>query len=200
MVATSPAPTITVGFTLPYWLRYAMMLIGISCREEMFMIKNVHISSLAIPFSLATPLYLPHLLPSSSSSRASIACSPAGVAAQPSPSIFAIMFVVMYSFALCSLGIFGKKKCITGEIAFDKFWMIPAFVAISISPTHNDITPTIVIHSVTASLDESSAAFVIFARFPCNVPYIIPMIIIPAQRKFSIYHRHPQLSNLDNIC
>lgn len=38
--------------------------------------------------------------------------------------------------------------------------MMPAFVAISISPTQKDMIPIIVMHSVIASLEESSAALV----------------------------------------
>ena len=38
-VAASAGPTMAVGCTLPYWLRYAITLTGISCREEIFKIK-----------------------------------------------------------------------------------------------------------------------------------------------------------------
>ena len=45
-----------------------------------------------------------------------------------------------------------------------------------------DITPIIVIHSVTASFAESNAALVISGIFPLKAPKIMPTIIIPAQR------------------
>lgn len=93
-VATMAGPTTAVGFPLPYWLLYAMILTGISCREEILIIKNVHISLLAVPldaerirhpFFAGTALALPALRSSSSCARLSIAFSPAGVAAQPRP-------------------------------------------------------------------------------------------------------------------
>ena len=43
-VAIIPGTITAVGFTLPYWLRYAIMDTGINCKEEIFRIKNVHIS------------------------------------------------------------------------------------------------------------------------------------------------------------
>ncbi len=97
-VAISVGPTIAVGSTLPYWLLYAIIFMGISCRDEMFITKNVHISSLALR---TYPCFTYAVFPRSASScaSASIAFSPAGVAAQPSPSIFAIIFVDMYSAA-----------------------------------------------------------------------------------------------------
>ena len=47
-VATIAGAIIPAGFTLPYWLLYAIIFTGINCREEIFKIKNVHISLLAI--------------------------------------------------------------------------------------------------------------------------------------------------------
>ena len=49
-------------------------------------------------------------------------------------------------------------------------------------PVQNAITPIIVMHSVTASFDESSAAFVISCIFPLNAPNTTPTRIIPAHR------------------
>lgn len=46
--------------------------------------------------------------------------------------------------------------------------MMPAFVAISISPTQKDMIPIIVMHSVIASLEESSAALVMSGMRPVN--------------------------------
>lgn len=55
VVATIPAPTIPAGFTLPYWLRNAITFTGINCRDEILIIRNVHISLLAIPRFLTGP-------------------------------------------------------------------------------------------------------------------------------------------------
>lgn len=61
------------------------------------------------------------------------------------------------------------------------FAIKPDFWAISIRPTHNDITPIIVMHSETASPAESSAALDTASMFPVKAPYITPTIIIAAQ-------------------
>ena len=89
-VATMAGATIAVGFTLPYWLRNTMMLTGISCKDEMLRIRNIHISLVATPLC---GLIL---------SRAFIALIPDGVAAHPSPRRLATIFVLMYSFASLS--------------------------------------------------------------------------------------------------
>ena len=66
-VATIAGPTISAGFTLPYWLRYAIILTGISCRDDMFKIRNVHISLFATPLGTAFvfPRFFSFLLVSS---------------------------------------------------------------------------------------------------------------------------------------
>ena len=100
-VATIPAPTIPAGFTLPYWLRYAITFTGINCSDEILIIKNVHISLLAIPFFLTGPGIRPDRLSSSSLESCSIALSPAGVAAHPSPRMLACVKVGLKIFRLC---------------------------------------------------------------------------------------------------
>jgi len=47
LVAMMAGPTIAAGLTAPYWLRYAMIFTGISCREEILMIRKSHIASVA---------------------------------------------------------------------------------------------------------------------------------------------------------
>ena len=64
--------------------------------------------------------------------------------------------------------------------------MIPAFWAISISPTQRAMTPIMVTHRVMASLEESMAALVIWGMRPVNAAKRMPARIMPAQRKFSI--------------
>lgn len=76
-----------------------MMLIGISCREEILIIRNVHISLLATPAGLDGPGRCLFLRSSSRVDSSSIAFKPAGVAAQPRPRILAIILVVMDSSA-----------------------------------------------------------------------------------------------------
>ena len=161
-----------------------MILTGISCRDDMFKIRNVHISLFATPLGTAFvfPRFFSFLLVSSNSSRLSIAFSPAGVAAHPNPKTLAIILVAIYSFAGCSDGICGKKKRSTGFIFPANPAMMPAFSAIFISPTQNAITPVIVIQSVTASFAESSAASVTSGSFPVNAANTTPIRIINAHR------------------
>ena len=99
-----------VGFTLPYWLLYAIIDTGISCRDEIFRIRKEHISLLAVCGDF------PVFLHSSSFSfcSSSMAYSPAGVQAQPSPRILAIMLVEIYSLAAWFLGSLGNKKLTNG--------------------------------------------------------------------------------------
>lgn len=108
------------GLALPYWVRYTIIFTGMSCRDEVFKIRNVHISRLATrsplhPVSspeamLLSPAYPALLLrfpkpgvPRSSSSfaSASMAFRPAGVHAQPSPNILAMKLVAIYCLASC---------------------------------------------------------------------------------------------------
>ena len=92
-VARIAGPTIAVGATLPYSVRKAIILTGISCREEIFRIRKSHISLLATPIGTARCFFLRGS--SSRSASSSMAFSPAGVAAQPSPRIFASRFVAI---------------------------------------------------------------------------------------------------------
>ena len=146
------------------------------------MIRKVHISLPATPFFLTGPGALPALLSSSSLPSSSMALSPAGVAAHPSPRKLAMKLVVICSSALCPSGIPGKRNRTSGLIFRDAIRMIPAFEAISMIPVQNAITPIMVMHSVTASFDESSAALVISCILPLNAPNTIPTRIIPAHR------------------
>ena len=147
--------------------------------------RNVHISLLAEQdFLTITPSpekYSGFPLSLSNCANASIALRPAGVQAHPSPSTLAIRFVAMYSLAGCSFGIFGKRKLIKGWIPFVIFAISPDFCAISISPTHNAMTPIMVIHKDTASPAESRAALVTSAILPVKAPYTTPIKIINAQ-------------------
>src|SRR5574344_1494366 len=123
-----------------------MILTGISCNEEILIIKKVHMSILAVS----------SLLFNSFSSF--IADKPIGVAAHPSPIIFAIILDAIYSFALCSFGISGNKILMIGLKALVKPSIIPALRATCINPVHKDITPNMVIHNVIASLAELMVA------------------------------------------
>lgn len=181
-VATIAGAITAVGFTLPYCCLYTIILTGISCREEIFKIRKSHISFEAVrSFFTLSDRYSGFPLSASSLANSSIAFNPAGVQAQPSPKIFAIRFVEIYPLAGWSRGMFGNRKVMNGEIPLVIFAISPDFCAISIRPTHNDITPIIVIHKDTASPAESSAAFDTASIFPLKAPNTIPIKIINAQ-------------------
>jgi len=122
------------------------------------------------------------VLSSSKSARHSIAFSPAGVAAQPSPRIFDKKFSEIYLQASDSRGSLGNKNLITGRIFPESFSTIPDSCAIFISPDHIATTPAIEIHKVTASFPEDTAASVTVLKFPVRAPYIIPIRIIPLHK------------------
>ena len=146
------------------------------------MIRKVHISLLAIPRFLAGPAARPALLSSSSFPSSSMALSPAGVAAQPSPSTLAMKFVAMCSLAGCPTGSPGKRNLSTGAIRPVSARISPPLWAISMSPVQKAITPAMVMHRVIASLEESSAALVTSTICPVHAAYTMPITIIPAQR------------------
>ena len=47
-VVTIAGNTMDAGEVLPYWVLYAIIFTGISCRDEMLRTRNVHISLLAV--------------------------------------------------------------------------------------------------------------------------------------------------------
>ena len=65
-----------------------------------------------------------------------------------------------------SSGISGNKSRITGLIFFVSAWMSPASSPTLRIPHQKDMIPSIVKHRVTASLAESRAPLVTWARFP----------------------------------
>ena len=108
LVAIIAGSTTADGFTALYWLLYAIMFTGIIWSEEIFNTKKVHISSVAICFGNVHFLFLClfisdlfslntyPLCSNGFSANASIAFSPAGVAAHPKPNIFAIILLMEF--------------------------------------------------------------------------------------------------------
>ena len=155
-----------------------MTLTGINCNDEIFKIKNVHISLLAdlgfFPFRS-----------SSSFASSSIAFNPRGVAPQPSPKKFAMTLAEIYSIAGCSFGILGNKKCKSGCIFSVILSINPELLAICMIPIHIATIPDIVIQSATASLQDNAAS-VTSESLPVTAPYKMPMSIIAPHKRFSI--------------
>ena len=76
----------------------------------------------------------------------------------------------------------GKRKRSTGPILRDNRSIRPDFCPISMIPVQKDITPNIVIHSMTASFADESAPSVTALKFPWNAAHKTPTTIINAQR------------------
>ena len=133
-------------------------------------------------FILFWPLTLFPAFSSSHFASSRIADKPNGVAAQPSPKMLAIILEIMYSVAGCSLGKSGNSTFITGRIPLLIPAIRPESLAICIMPVQSAITPSIVIQSVTASLEELIAASPTAAPCPLQIPMITPKRIIPAHK------------------
>ena len=82
-VANNAVPTIAVGRLDPAAARIAIAVVGTSCTELVLIAKNVHIALVATPGR------------GLSVSKSRIARRPSGVAALPSPSMLAAMFISM---------------------------------------------------------------------------------------------------------
>ena len=151
-----------------------MIFTGISCSEEIFRIRKTHISRLA------------DLLPLLSLASSCIAFSAGGVAAHPSPTIFAMMFVHIYSYAGCSGESLGNKNLMTGDIFDDHFFIRPVRSAIFIIPHHIVTIPSMVIQSETASLPASMIPAFTSSICPVRSAVIIPTKIMAAQIRLII--------------
>ena len=93
----------------------------------------------------------------------------------------AIIFVAIYPLAGWVFGMRGKRYRSNGSHFLTAASIIPADLAISITPVHMDIMPSMVTHNVTASFAESSAAPLTASIFPENEANAIPISIIKAQ-------------------
>src|SRR6202011_2369963 len=102
-VAKNAVPTITVGRADPAAARIAIAVAGISCTELVLIARNVHIAFEATPGR------------GFSDSKSRMARRPSGVAAFPSPSIFAAMFMSIEPIAGWSGGTSGNNPCIHGR-------------------------------------------------------------------------------------
>ena len=120
--------------------------VGSMARPAVLMARKRTIALLAVPFSLFRV------------SSCSIARIPNGVAALPSPSMFADMLRIIALMAGWSGGIPGKRRFITGPRALAKRRIRPPSSATRIKPKKNAMTPTRPIASVTASRAESIRA------------------------------------------
>src|SRR5690349_8682522 len=102
-VAKKAVPTITVGRADPAAARIAIAVAGISCTELVLIARKVHIAFEATPGR------------GFSDSKSRIARKPSGVAALPSPSMLAAMFISIDPIAGWSGGTSGNNRNINGR-------------------------------------------------------------------------------------
>ena len=144
-VASSAVPTIAVGRVDPAAARSAMAVAGINCTDAVLIARNVHIAFDATPGR------------GLSVSRSRIARNPSGVAAFPSPSMFAAMFMSIEPIAGCSGGTSGKRRRMIGRKPAAMRCTRPARSARRITPSQSAITPIKPSAIVTAVFAPSKA-------------------------------------------
>ena len=138
-------PTITVGRAAPAAARIAIAVAGINCTELVLIAKKVHIAFEATPGR------------GFNDSKSRIARSPSGVAAFPSPSMFAAIFISIEPIAGWSGGTSGNNRCISGRNPYAMRCTRPARSAKRIMPSHSAMIPHNPIAIVTAVFAPSSA-------------------------------------------
>ena len=144
-VARSAVPTMAVGRVDPAAARSAMAVAGISWTELVLIARKVHIALEATPGR------------GLSVSRSRIARNPSGVAALPSPSMFAAMFMSIEPIAGCSGGTSGKRRRMIGRRPRAIRCTRPARSARRITPSQSAMMPIKPSAMVTAVFAPSKA-------------------------------------------
>ncbi len=103
IVAINAVDIISLGFALPNILLRLIIPVGINVTPEVFNTKNVIIAGVAVSFL------------SFNSCKLSIAFNPKGVAADPNPTIFTIIFEAINPKDSCPSGIEGNSLFKTKE-------------------------------------------------------------------------------------
>ena len=142
--------------------------------EAVFRTVNITIEGVAV-----SPAF-------SSSARAFIASIPKGVAALPSPSRFAVMFMQMAWNALPFLSISRKSPPSIKEKPFASTSVSPDLSAMRISPPQKHIPPQRYMHSSTAFTGSVSTASVSCPDVPVKTDTAMETSISPAKIKVSI--------------
>jgi hypothetical protein len=122
-------PTIAEGLDDLFAARMAIAVTGMSWTELVLIARNVHIALVAVPGR------------GLSDSRSFIARRPSGVAAFPSPSMFAAIFISIEPIAGCSGGTSGNKRRISGWSARASKDTSPARSASRMIPSHSAMMP-----------------------------------------------------------
>ena len=138
VVARITGPMISVGLAEPEAARMAITAAGINWTLLVLITRKVHMASVAVPFFSLRRF------------SSSMAFSPRGVAALPSPSILAEMFMIMAPMAGCSGGTSGKSRIITGFRERASVETSPDCSAIFIRPSQRAMMPIRPMASSTA--------------------------------------------------
>ena len=152
----------------------AITVVGISCKDAVFTSISIAIELLRVflfEFSFCI---------------VSIAFSPSGVDAFPSPSMFAIIFRDISSYALSCFFISGNINFMSGDRYFASFFEREESFAICIIPHQSVIVPKNVIVSSVADSADSKIPLFIFSKLPENRAYIYEITIKIGHNTFNI--------------
>ena len=127
-----------------------------------------------------------------------IAVMPSGVAAFPSPSRFAVMFMEIACIAFDSLGIDGNRRRVSGESALARSLVKPERSAIFINPLHRQMLPSRVSINSTACWHSFSAALETSSIVRLNIAKMVERITIPPNSHFIISVITPNLQMKEN--
>lgn len=168
---TITAGKISIGFSLPIFCLSTATVVGISCIEQVFKTTKVIILSVAV--SLCKEDFCSF----------SIAFSPNGVAAFPSPKKFADIFIVIAS--VSSLDKFLKRSFVMGLKNRLKISVNPDDFATCIIPLQKHIIPSKEIDKSTADFEFSIKEFVNSSGLPVIIEQKTEIIIIKVKSHFT---------------
>ena len=161
------------GLALPYAARSVTTEDGISWNAAVFITTNSTMPRVGVS-------------PPEIRCISSIAARPSGVAAFPMPSMFAAMFIEIFSPTAVCAAYSGNRRRISGERMRETFSVSPACDAMFISPSHRHIAPISSSAVSTALCAPSAAAFESAVRFPVAAAPKTARRMRTAQMEFSI--------------
>ena len=173
IVAIHTGTIIEVGLTESNEVLTAITVVGITCKEAVFITINV-----AIEFDNFSLLGF-------FSCIVSIAFNPKGVAAFPKPKILATIFIEISLYSLSCLLISGNKNIITGDKNLVNFSIREVALAISIIPFHRHNVPKKVNIKLTVLSADSKIAELTSSTLPTKNAYTIETIIKTGQIIFN---------------
>lgn len=171
-VASSVGRKMSNGCAAPAAARREMTVVGSICKLDALITRNIHIASLARS-PTEEMLFISFM-----------ASNPAGVAALPSPSMFAARLTA----TACSARSFPRtpgNRRIAGRRARDRRRINPVSSRISIKPHQSAYAPAREMHSATASPHADNTASVMPAPSPPAMPTPMHAHINRSQTRFT---------------